>query len=288
MADNKRIMIDYTLTAPLSHIGETSSTGTIFQSLDTSAGRVPVVTGNSIRGILRDCGARRLLGETDTKVNKEIFNVLFSGGNLSGATKNDVARCRAIREYLPFVSLFGGGIGSMILAGKLDVGFAYPVCRETELITGIEAETSWKTLIDEMEFTRTDDAKDDKLNVYMDDPEAETKAKASTQMRYSVQYLAPGTRLHQVISLHPGTTDAELGALLLAISDWFERPVMGGMANKGFGRFSASITSYIRPDGEMHNEGGTESGLSDYARGLTETYRATFDGAAERLGLLAA
>lgn len=51
-----RIDIRYTMTAPLSHIGETASTGAYFNMIKTTSGRLPVVTGNSIRGQIRDAG----------------------------------------------------------------------------------------------------------------------------------------------------------------------------------------------------------------------------------------
>ena len=57
----KRLKIRYKLRSPVSHIGETASTGSYFQTIKTSVGRLPIITGNSIRGTLRDCGAKELL-----------------------------------------------------------------------------------------------------------------------------------------------------------------------------------------------------------------------------------
>lgn len=86
-----RKRIKYKMLAPVSHIGETASTGSYFQTVLTADGRVPVITGNSVRGQLRDSmaahlldtmGAGNLLG---VKVSKDVFNILFSGGNINGA-----------------------------------------------------------------------------------------------------------------------------------------------------------------------------------------------------------
>lgn len=248
MASNYKVTTLYTLTSPLSHIGETASIGTIFQTLQTPSGRIPVVTGNSIRGQLRDLGAEYLLDACGLKVDKPVFNALFSGGNLSGASKHDLARARAIREKLPFASLFGCGIGSMLLAGKMQVGFAYPVCKETEFITGIVSDKSWREMIDEMEMTRMDDSKDSVLAAQYiegwnpDDAPKKKAGEASTQMRFSVQYLAPGTQLWQEITFSPAVTDAEMGAFLTAWDAFSDRGIMGGMSAKGFGRFTAERT----------------------------------------------
>lgn len=235
-----KMRIKYTAKAPISHIGEVASTGSYFNTVRTSFGKLPIITGNSVRGILRDCGAKTLLDTLGIKVNKETFNVLFSGGNINGTMKNDIAKTKAVREHFPLISVFGGGLGDMIMSGKILVGNLYPVCVETYDVLGAEyTDTSWKNLIDEIEFTRTDDGKNDVLAEYMIDSTEEKQAKASTQMRYSVQYMAVGTTFVQDIYIFDNVTDCEIGALYSAIAAWFTVPRLGGMANKGFGFFDA-------------------------------------------------
>lgn len=242
-----KMRIKYKMLAPVSHIGETASTGSYFQTVLTADGRVPVITGNSVRGQLRDSmaahlldtmGAGNLLG---VKVSKDVFNILFSGGNINGAMKDDVEKAKNVRAHFPLVSLMGGGLGDMIMAGKLICSFAYPVCKETESITGIESDISWHSLIDEMEFTRTDDGKNDQLASYMQDAGEEKTAKASTQMRYSVQYMAAGAEFVQDFIFLDGVTDLELGAFYAGLRQWFKVPRLGGMAAKGFGLFDAEL-----------------------------------------------
>lgn len=242
-----KMRIKYKMLAPVSHIGETASTGSYFQTVLTAGGRVPVITGNSIRGQLRDSMAAHLLDTLSegslipVKVSKDVFNILFSGGNINGAMKDDVGKAKTIRAHFPLVSLMGGGLGDMIMAGKLICSFAYPVCKETESITGIESDISWHSLIDEMEFTRTDDGKNDQLAAYMQDAGEEKTAKASTQMRYSVQYMAAGTEFVQDFIFLGGTTELELGAFYAGLLQWFKVPRLGGMAAKGFGLFDAEL-----------------------------------------------
>lgn len=282
----------YKLTAPLSHIGETNSISTTFQTVRTASGRVPVVTGNSIRGTLRDKGAEYLLDALDMKVNKTIFNVLFSGGNITGGMKNDVARAKTIREKLPLVSLFGGGLGSQIMAGKMDVGFAYLCCSEMPDIcraAGIDDAPSWKKLIDEIEMTRMDDTKEDKLALkYITDNSEDAKGTASTQMRYKVQYLVPGAQLFQEITFAENITDAESGAFITALEKWFEKPIMGGMGAKGFGKFRARAMFVDETGVELarittlqsHNAGEEWYGTKEAA------YNMTLDAAPRYLELL--
>ena len=92
-----KIRIKYKAIAPISHIGETSSTGSYFQTVKTSDGNLPIITANSVRGILRDNAAKYLLSHLGIKVSKEIFNILFSGGNINGTMKNDIGKAIVVQ-----------------------------------------------------------------------------------------------------------------------------------------------------------------------------------------------
>ena len=270
-----RIRIKYIATAPISHIGETASTGSYFQTIKTADGRLPIITGNSVRGTLRDFGAKHLLERLGTKVDKETFHVLFSGGNLNGTMKNDVEKAKNVREHFPLISLFGGGLGDMIMSGKFCVGNLYPICKETSISLGEDfAEVSWKNLIDEIEFTRTDDGKDDTLSGYISDPEEEKKAKANTQMRYSVQYMAKGTEFVQDVYFNENVTNLELGAFFSALCDWFKEPMLGGMASKGFGNFDAEI----KIDDDFISTTNGEVKIPEKIAKLIEEYNQFIDG----------
>lgn len=279
-----RIKIDYTMTAPVSHIGETASTGAYFNMIRFGADRLPVITGNSIRGQIRDAGAAELLDRLGVQVDKEIFHVLFSGGNVSATMQDDVGRAKSIREHFPLISVLGGALGTMIMAGKLICGFAYPVCAETNAMLDERETISWRELIDEIEFTRTDDAKNDKLSGYVEDMEAETSGKASQQMRYAVQYMAPGTHFRQSLTLLPGTTDVETGALLCAVAHWWgNSPRLGGMSGKGFGLFDARLSL---DDAEMMTVKDGRLWTADEACEKIERYRAASNESAGWLTLL--
>lgn len=244
-----KLRIKYTAKAPISHIGEVASIGSYFNMIKTANGNIPVITGNAVRGVLRDNGARVLLDKMGTKVNKEVFHIFFSGGNLNGTLKEDIAKAKSVRQHFPLISLLGGGLGDMILSGKIMVGNLYPLCEETyEMLDEEYTDISWKNLISEIEFTRTDDSKNDMLSQYITDVTEDKKAKASTQMRYSVQYMAVGTVFVQDIYISDSITELELGALYSAFKSWFATPVLGGMANKGFGVFSAGTDFGISVD----------------------------------------
>ena len=270
----------YTLQQPLSHIGESESTVSFLNTIRTVAnGKVEEVfalTGNSIRGTLRDCAARHLLDQLNAKVGKKEFNILFSGGNISGSMSTDIDQAKKYRELLPIVSLFGAGIGNQILAGKMTQGFALPVCEETQEIVPdincIKSElknTSWKSLTGTINFTRFDDSKNVNLQVYMQaDNDNTDKDSASTQMRYEVEYLVPGAQLYHVINLCTDT-DMELGVFVAALEEFSDSPVLGGMGGKGFGLCEAELIA----DGEFFAqiENGSIS-LCDKAKNALHEY----------------
>lgn len=98
---------------------------------------IPHVSGNSVRGKLRDVAAKHmldLLGEDGSphKVDLKIFQLLFSGGSLgAGTNADDVEKYRQMRENLVHVSLFGGAWGNAILSGKMKINPLLPIAKET-------------------------------------------------------------------------------------------------------------------------------------------------------------
>lgn len=247
----------YTLQQPLSHIGESESTVSFLNTIRVvSGGKVQEVfalTGNAIRGMLRDCASRYLLDALNARVGKKEFNILFSGGNISGSMSTDIDQAKKYRELLPIISIFGAGVGNQILQGKMTQGFGLPVCLETdgiipesESINDNLRATSWKALTGTVNFTRFDDSKNANYHPYLNvETEEKEKDSASTQMRYEVEYLVPGAQLYHVINL---STDCgiEIGAFVSALEEFSKSPILGGMGGKGFGLCNAEIIA----DGE--------------------------------------
>ena len=239
----QKLKLKYKALAPISQIGETASTGSYFNMVQTAYGKTPIVSANSMRGLLRDLMALHLLESIGAVANdKDEFLALFSGGNTGATLKNDIKKAKEIRRLFPFLSIMGGCFGDMILDGKekFKVGFLYPICKENEDITEIESSISWHDLINEIEFTRTDDSKKDLLvEKYLKDIESDSTGKASQQMRFSVQYLAIGTEFYQ--ELYINANSLEVGALMQGFQKFKEEPFIGGMSAKGFGKVELSL-----------------------------------------------
>lgn len=261
-----RLETIYTLLQPLSHIGESESTQSFLNTTtvvnDGKPEEVFVYTGNALRGMLRDCGARYLLNKLDIRVPLKAFHLLFSGGSIGGAQALDIDQAKVIRKALPFVSLFGGGVGNQILDGKLKQTFVYPVCRETNNIIPSYVEKSdysWRHFTNVIEFSRKDDEKNAILSEQflinheeqqlLEGKTAEKKKEKdgpATQMRYAVEYLAAGTKLWHRWDII--CDELELGAFVSALHEWQKQPYLGGMSGKGFGLVAAEV-DLVKEDG---------------------------------------
>lgn len=246
------------LLSSVSHIGEVRGITALFrrEKVISEAGEVvelPIVSGNALRGILRDCGARYLcrllgVGHDGVRLSMRAFYLLFSGGALtdSGGSIN-VERLRELRELVPFISVFGGAIGNAILPGRLIIGKVVPIATETahllsEIFYGIPATSVWDMTQNEP-YTRFDDAK----NPFLDSYHTEQDEDASPQqMRYYIETLAAGTPLAWQFHLE-GVTRIELESFASAMMEWGRRPQIGGKGAIGHGSVALEFLAW-RPE----------------------------------------
>jgi CRISPR type IV-associated protein Csf2 len=155
-----------------------------FVQPDGTVEEVPVLSGNGMRGMLRDRGMWHMCQSLGYGINEEegkvqglslsAFYFLFSGGALtdSGSGGIDVDYARRLREAIPLISIFGGAVGAQILPGKLKVGKAIPICAETlhllpQTYQERVAPSIWDFLQTEM-YTRKDDERNEKLRTVIE------------------------------------------------------------------------------------------------------------------------
>lgn len=278
MTTTHRIEGAATVLSSISHGGEHAGTTgylrreKIIQPSGDVA-EVPIVAGNSLRGILRDHAAHvfhDLLGRPELPL--PVFHLLWSGGSLAKAGSGHVLGARQlaqVRSLVPVVSVFGGSGAGKIIEGKLLVGKLIPVCAETAHIVPADLvpdqpRTIWDMLQIE-EFTRRDDSKRDQLHRAIegfapkqleagDQPEGqlltvEAHAPAvedevdgpAQQMRYGVETIAAGTRLHWWMMLRH-VTDVETALVAAAIDRWMSDGAhIGGRSATGHGRLRLDV-----------------------------------------------
>jgi hypothetical protein len=268
--NNLTIETIYTLTQPLSHIGESESTQSFLNTVRILAGGkvqdVFCYSGNALRGAWRDCGAKYMMDKlgNDFKLPKKAFHMLFTGGSISGEQSADVEAAKQLRTVVPILSVLGCAAGNQILEGKIKQTMAYPVCLETARliprdipeIDYANTEISWRKLTGTIQFSRKDDAKTDIGDRYLASGESaalltgevkenKKEGDAPTQMRYEVEYLVPGTQLYHRMTLS-NCSEVELGAFVSCLAEWSKEPVLGGMSGRGFGQVNA-VFKFSRP-----------------------------------------
>ena len=242
---NIRLTGTFTLRSPLSHIGETISTTAYLveepiHQPDGSVQPVFCYSGNAWRGQLRDLCAAYMLRHLDAKVPLDAFHLLFAGGAIGGDMIVDVARAQAVREAIPMLALFGGGLNNQILAGQMQVSNCYPLCSETSHMMPEDLQPmclqSYRQMTMEKSFSRRDDSKDgtytDLLarneSSLLEGPDEPAKARPE-QMRMTVELLCPGVTMHTGITLSD-VSDVQVGALVSALWEFSKAPYIGGQS----------------------------------------------------------
>lgn len=238
----------FRLRSPLSHIGEAISTNSYLseRKVVMPDGRVTEVfaySGNAFRGQLRDFAAQQFLHTLDMKAKPKAFHLLFSGGSISGNQKVDIEHERAIRKNIPMISLFGGGIGTTMLRGKMAVGYAWAACTEVEDLIGEhplapKEITSYGELTEDASFTRFDDTKDDLLSEVIEGiVEPKKEKEVAQQMRFTSELLSAGSTLVSTIVLCDAT-DVEIGVFVSALRALHDQPYLGGQRSRGHGEMA--------------------------------------------------
>lgn len=252
-----------------------------FVQPDGSVEKVPVISGNSIRGVLRDVGMYDMLQKLGYGVDKETgevtglplsaFYFLFSGGALSstGEAGINVERFRRMKDLVPLIGVFGGAVGNAIMPGKLKVGKFIPICKETlhllpQKYRNENAESIWEYCQTEM-YTRKDDEKNDRVR-NMIDPQVRTlltegkakaditKASTAQQMMYRVETLAAGTQFYWKVTMEDAT-DIEFESFVNALLVFSKSPFLGGRSAVGHGEISIKMDKWLEIDSRANLEG---------------------------------
>jgi len=220
---------------------------------------VPHVSGNSIRGKLRDVGAKMtldMLGENDAphKVGLSVFQLMFSGGSLTaGNTEGDIDKYNQLRENLTHIALFGGAWGNAILAGQMKVNPLIPIAKETAHIIPsqfVPSDVPSVFTYRQMDmYTRKENANDTSFEDYLE--KVEDEKIATTQMIYYIETLAAGTPFYWKVVLED-VNPQEFDYFITLMQKFKEIPVVGGKSAVGFGQLELEDLTWrdITKEGE--------------------------------------
>lgn len=223
---------------------------------------IPVIPGNSLRGVLRDAMAIQFLSDIREKQKNLSVHAgtavnLFSGGILARGEEtgvNATALDRLMQDYVQYLlplSILGASIGKIMIPSKIKVGMGYPVTHETVFLTDDIAnlqpnhrlEDIWVSVL----MTRKDDrAKFGQLTDLgiqlsgLDDflREATGKRDVAVQQRFEREAVAPGTLFVTYIREILPLTDSEKGMLFKTLEHVSS---VGGRIAGGLGEFKLRI-----------------------------------------------
>lgn len=187
---------------------------------------IPCVSGNSIRGKIRDLVMYDFIERTGIEImDKPIYHILLSGGALNDSTQyEDIDLRLKLINMCPMLDLLGAAIGKMTIDGRLNVSFAFPEC--VELGTG--GRSFWN-LLDIVFQTRSDDSKQEREIELRENGDGEPQ-----QMMYQYEVLIPGTRLNHGFMLKHCDELTE-SCFYNALQAFCDYPYIGGMAATGSG-----------------------------------------------------
>lgn len=101
---------------------------------DGSQARVPFISGNSLKHMIRDGAVRFALDAMqveDHSLSKAVVDLLFSGGHLAkGSQSVRIATARELAVLFPALSICGYSAGNTMVASKLRVDNLHLVCHE--------------------------------------------------------------------------------------------------------------------------------------------------------------
>lgn len=249
----------------IAHGGDTLGTVTYLrrEAFLTPDGRVdvPVISGNAVRGALRDAGAHLLwdaLGRPQLPM--PVMAALWSGGSLVKAKTAPLTgqRLADLRRMIAHVGIFGAAGGGRILDGSLTVGKLVPVCAQTAhvLPPSLRDGADLPDLFDLVQIERYSRIPDGERLSEVTGTLTEDVDTDDGLMRYGAETFIAGTRFHALFALS-NVTDAEYGFFCDLLAAWLPTATVGGKIGRGHGRLAYTLDHTPQPS---ESAGSTGSG----------------------------
>jgi hypothetical protein len=218
---------------------------------------VPVISGNAVRGTLRDlmaadwCDLTGYGPATGDTLPIEVFHQLFTGGAITESSDfEDLDIQRRYAKLIPPVGLLGTAIGNGTIQGTLACGFMHLRCKENG-----RGPESCHSLVEHMFFTRSDKS-GEQYDYWSSDTEPPIQ-----QMIWHQEAIIAGAEFDQSMIL----TNADAGNWLAynrMLWLWKQSGIIGGQAARGFGE--------IDIDCETLNWQEVETLAGEYAEAVKE------------------
>lgn len=249
-------------TSSLMHGGEALGTITylrreVFLSPEGHRSRIPVVSGNAVRGLLRDLAADQTWEALRRPaLPLPVTHALWAGGALVKVKGEPLSgnRLATLRAAVPMVGVFGAAGGGRIISGCLSVGKLVPICTQTRHVLPVELARQpglpdLHDLLQIEEYSRFPQRENPTASAYPpvaplvpgEDPPS-GMGDPGGLLRYGVETFVPGTRFHTWFTLtHAVAKEAGFFAEVLAA--YTGDASVGGNRAKGHGRLRFDLTA---------------------------------------------
>ena len=211
--------------------------------------RVPVVSGNSFRGVLRRIGEglTAAILDYETSLPVPAAHLLTNGGRLAKTSQPITdEQERRLKELLPQVAVFGGAAGGRILSGLLTVGKVLPEIAELTHIldrTPATPPPSAMNALAEESFTHLNDHR----TLAGQPPSPDYKDTTSPLGRYEVETLRAGTHL-QTFARIDNATPTQVAFFVNVLAVFADSGHLGARTAAGHGHITATINTKVLRD----------------------------------------
>lgn len=245
------------MTARTSIVHSSQSLGTVkylnrekFIDPNGEVNEYPLVSGNAMRGILRDIGAELFwedLGKP--KLTLPVVHALWSGGSLMKAKTEPLSgmKLATLRGLVSPLGIFGAAGGGRIVNGTLSVNKLIPICEELsyllpEKICSLSSLPSIYDLTQIEYATRVSDFNYSGRTELIDEQD---DLESDNTMRYGHESFLAGTQFHCKFVL-TNASDNEKAFFQRILDDLCENGRIGARRSCGHGEFKIDWLS--KPD----------------------------------------
>lgn len=247
-----------TATSSISHTGETLGTVSYLRrekilSPEGKIIEIPIISGNSLRGRLRDIAANLWWHHTGRpQLPLAVANAIWSGGSLT-RTSGELLTGKKLWEVenvCPVINIFGAAGGGRLIDGAFNISKVIPLCKETAHLfppdtvnETVRTVSFWNLLQIEYYTHNNQTYSTVQDNAWQDTPNRKTtKNTPPAQMRYGVETFIPGTKFHLRAHITPGNP---YGLSLLAdtFREYDRHALLGGKTSIGHGNVTTHWTA---------------------------------------------
>jgi hypothetical protein len=210
-----------------------------------SVEEIPVVSGNAVRGLLRDTAADLWWNSVgQPQLTLPMMHALWSGGSLAKSSGDPLtgSRLAAVRAACPVVGVFGTAGGGRVVDGTLQVGKLIPICQETAHI--VPAEFRGEVLpslwdLTQIEwYSRLPNLPHETMEIAL---EGSSKDSETSQLaRFGVETFIAGTRFYTWMNL-AWATPVEVAFFQEVLHEFSNRARVGGMGRAGHGELALDL-----------------------------------------------